>query len=177
MESVERHYGAKTYHARSENAVASVQLCAIIGVSWAATSSPVADTAYTVPKAPTATSRAASPGISAIEICQLKPIGARTISSVRPSMPAKLYWIAGPDAFAGGAGNDDKNHRTMVRERMMVPTRVRKIFARSRRPMNRFFRCGHRYEGSSIIKGCIILRPAATFMVHATAMALAIPAR
>ena len=68
------------------------------GDSCSATSSPAADIAYTVPSAPTATSRAARPGTSAIEICQLKPIGANTCCSAWPSMPAKLYWIAGPVA-------------------------------------------------------------------------------
>src|SRR5881392_200254 len=98
------HCGANTYQASSEYAVASDQPCAITGESCAATSSPAADIAYTVPSAPTATSRAASPGTSAIEICQLKPIGRNTCSSSAPSWPAKLYWIAGPVAPGGGAG-------------------------------------------------------------------------
>jgi hypothetical protein len=62
----------------------------------AATSSPVADSAYTVPSAPTTTSRAAMPGTSAMAICQLKPRGAKMTSSARPSWPARLYWMAGP---------------------------------------------------------------------------------
>ena len=58
--------------------------------SWLATSSPVADSAYTVPSALTATSRAAMPGTRAMAICQLKPIGATMTSSRRPSWPARL---------------------------------------------------------------------------------------
>ena len=42
---------------------------------------PVADNAYTVPSALTATSRAAMPGTSATLICQLKPIGSKTTAS------------------------------------------------------------------------------------------------
>src|SRR6187402_2440477 len=91
--SVERHCGANTYHASNEQAVARLQLLAITGSSCPATSSPAADIAYTVPSAATATSRAARPGTSAIEICQLKPMGAKTYSSSAPSLPAKLYWI------------------------------------------------------------------------------------
>src|SRR3954467_3189176 len=97
------HCGANTYHARSEEAVAIDQLCAITGASESATS-PAVDIAYTVPSAPTATSRAASPGASAIEICQLKPIGAKITSSARPRKPARLYWMAGPVAPSGGPG-------------------------------------------------------------------------
>ena len=65
-------------------AVAS-QLAAMSGPRLCATSSPAADSEYTVPSAPTATSRAASPGTSAIEICQLKPIGANTCCRPAPS--------------------------------------------------------------------------------------------
>src|SRR6185369_17710819 len=101
---VERHCGANTYHTSSEHAVARLQLLAITGCSWPATSSPAADIAYTVPSAATATSRAASPGTSAIEICQLKPMGANRYSRIAPSRPAKLYWMAGPVAPSGGAG-------------------------------------------------------------------------
>src|SRR3954466_804786 len=102
--SVERHCGANTYHTSNEQAVARLQLLAMTGSSWPATSSPAADIEYTVPSAATATSRAASPGTSAIEICQLNPIGAKTYSSSAPSCPAKLYWIGGPVAPGGGAG-------------------------------------------------------------------------
>src|SRR5258706_14551817 len=98
------HCGANTYQASSEYAVASDQPFAMTGASASATSSPAADIEYTVPSAPTATSRAARPGTSAIEICQLKPIGANTCCSPSPSMPATLYWIAGPVAPSGGAG-------------------------------------------------------------------------
>src|ERR1700712_3615031 len=89
--SVEMHCGANTYQTSSDSAVANDHVCAINGCSWPATSSPVADSAYTVPSAPTATSRAAMPGTSAIEICQLKPMGAKMCSSPRPSIPARLY--------------------------------------------------------------------------------------
>ena len=99
------HCGANTYHTSSDSAVANDQLPAISGSSAPATaSSPSAESAYTVPSALTATSRAAMPGTSAMLICQLKPIGAKTCSSARPSMPARLYWMAGPVAPSGGAG-------------------------------------------------------------------------
>src|ERR1700710_1300983 len=75
------------------------------GDSASATSPPAADIEYTVPSAPTATSRAARPGTSAIEICQLKPIGANTCSSACPIMPATLYWIAGPGGGPDQAGD------------------------------------------------------------------------
>ena len=50
----------------------------------------LADSAYTVASAATATSRAARPGISAMQICQLKPIGANSGSSQWPIRPARL---------------------------------------------------------------------------------------
>ena len=87
---VEMHCGANTNHTSSDSAVASDQFCAISGASWLATSSPVADSAYTVPSAPTATSRAAMPGTRAMAICQLNPMGATSTSSRRPNWPAKL---------------------------------------------------------------------------------------
>src|SRR6476646_9970757 len=88
-DSVDRHCGANTYQASSESAVASDHDCAISGASEPATSLPP-DSAYTVPSAPTATSRAAMPGTSAMQICQPKPIGAKITDSARPSMPATL---------------------------------------------------------------------------------------
>ena len=103
---------------------------------------PVADSAYTVPRAPTATSRAARPGTSAIDICQLKPMGANTTASQAPKCPAILYWIAGPVAPGGGAGKELKAHRITINARMMVPTRVRKISTRCHRPMPRLRRFG-----------------------------------
>src|SRR2546423_15472381 len=112
------HCGANTYHASSAKAVASDQPCAMTGVSVSATASRAADSEYAVPSAPTATSRAASPGTSAIEICQLKPIGANRCCSPWPSQPAMLYWIAGPVAPAGGAGYVDRNHSTTISEKM-----------------------------------------------------------
>src|SRR5476651_2509308 len=95
-DSVATHCGANTYQASRAHAVASDQVCEMSGDNCSATASPLADRAYTVPSAPTATSRAARPGTSAIEVCQLKPIGANTCCSAWPSQPAKLYWIAGP---------------------------------------------------------------------------------
>ena len=102
--SVERHCGANTNQASSDSAVLSFQLAAIIGESAAPMWSADADSAYTVPSAPTATSRAAMPGTSAMQICQLKPIGANTNSSRWPMRPAKLYSMAGPVAPSGAAG-------------------------------------------------------------------------
>ena len=81
-----------------------LELEAIIGPSVTSTLSAEEDSAYTVPSAPMATSRAASPGTSAMAICQLKPSGANKGSSARPSMPAKLYWMAAPLACSGAAG-------------------------------------------------------------------------
>src|SRR4051812_15634610 len=98
------HCGANTYQASSDNAVASDQLCAMMGDNAPAVSLPVADRAYTVPSALTATSRAARPGTSAMLICQLKPMGASTSDNPCPSMPAKLYSIAGRVASAGAPG-------------------------------------------------------------------------
>ncbi len=104
----------------------------------------MADSAYTVPSAPTATSRAAMPGTSAIEICQLKPMGAKMCCSAPPILPARLYWMAGPVAPSGGDGKVDRNHSRMVSVRMMVPTRCRKIQARSYRPSSRLRGLGQR---------------------------------
>lgn len=84
------------------------------------------------------------PGTSAIEICQLKPMGANTTSSARPIMPAMLYWMAGPVAPSGGEGKVDKNHSTTISEKMIVPTRVRKMFARCHKPSIRLLRLGTR---------------------------------
>jgi hypothetical protein len=70
-----------------------------------AVSSPVADSAYTVPSAPTATSRAAMPGTSAMAICQLKPSGANSGSSAWPNWPARLYSMAGPVAPSAAPGS------------------------------------------------------------------------
>src|ERR1700737_4578764 len=97
--------------------------------------SPGADSAYTVPSAPTATSRAASPGTRAIDICQLKPIGANSTASQAPRCPAMLYWIAGPGAPGGGAGNELNAQRITIRERMIVPTRLMNISIRCHNPM------------------------------------------
>src|SRR5512139_1413003 len=151
--SVERHCGANTYHASSDRAVARLHVWAIIGARVVATSSPVDDSEYTVPSAPTATSRAASPGTSASEICQLKPSGANTYSSARPIVPARLYWMAGPVASGGGAGKLERNHSTIISERMMVPTRSMKVRARSHSPSARLRRLGHLYSGSSSSSG------------------------
>src|ERR1700730_236749 len=89
--NVDKHCGANTYHASRDSAVGRLHDCAINGVSAPLTSLPAADKAYTVPRAPTATSRAASPGTSAIEICQLNPMGAKITASHAPMCPAMLY--------------------------------------------------------------------------------------
>ena len=68
-------------------------------------------------------------------------------------MPAMLYWIAGPVAPAGGAGKLARNHSTTISDRMMVPTRPRKIRARSHRPSGRLRNTGRRYSGSSSSSG------------------------
>src|SRR5690606_20319299 len=88
--SVDRHCGANTYQASSDSAVASDHWLAMIGPGAVAMLSPLPDSAYTVPSADTATSRAAMPGISAMQICQLKPIGANRGSMKWPMRPAKL---------------------------------------------------------------------------------------
>src|SRR5271155_1864301 len=106
--SVERHCGANAYHASSDSAVARLQLPASTGRSAAPTPCPLIE--YTVPSAPTTTSRAASPGTSATQICQLKPSGANTVCSARPRIPAALYSMAGPLAPGGAAGELDRNH-------------------------------------------------------------------
>ena len=54
---------------------------------------------------------------------------------------------------AGGPGQVLRNHSTMDSARMIVPTRVRNILARSHRPMSRLRRLGQRYSGSSISSG------------------------
>ena len=77
--------------ASSEYAVASDQPWAMTGDSASATLLSAADSEYTVPKAPTATSRAAMPGTSAMEICQLNPMDANTNCKAWPKIPAKLY--------------------------------------------------------------------------------------
>src|SRR5215217_3437743 len=87
---VDRHCGANTYQASSDSAVAMLQEWEMSGASEPATSSPEDDSAYTVPSAPTATSRAAMPGTSAMQICQPKPIGSKITDKARPSMPATL---------------------------------------------------------------------------------------
>src|SRR5580692_1369132 len=139
---VDRHCGANTYHASSDRAVGKLHDWAISGVSAPLTSLPVADRAYTVPKAPTATSRAARPGTSAIDICQLKPMGANTTASQAPKCPAMLYWIGGPVAPGGGAGNELNAHRITISARMMVPTRLMNISTRCHNPMARFRKFG-----------------------------------
>ncbi len=84
------HWGAYTYQASRDKAVASDHEPAISGPRVFATSSPEPASAYTVPSAPTATSRAAMPGTRAMQICQPKPIGSKITASARPSMPATL---------------------------------------------------------------------------------------
>src|ERR1700674_2728380 len=132
---VDKHWGANTYHASSESAVGKLHDWAINGVSAPLTSWPVADRAYTVPSAPTATSRAASPGTRAIDICQLKPMGANSTASQAPKCPAMLYWIGGPVAPGGGAGNELNAQRITISERIIVPTRLMNISIRCHSPM------------------------------------------
>ena len=52
--------------------------------------------------------------------------------------------MAGPVAPAGGPGNVDRNHSTIVSDRMMVPTRVVKMRARSHSPIARLRALGQR---------------------------------
>ncbi len=79
------------YQTSSDSAVASDQPSLISGVSaCAAASSSAAESAYTVASEATATSRAASPGINAMQICQLKPSGAKNTAIAWPMRPAKL---------------------------------------------------------------------------------------
>src|SRR3984957_14718112 len=139
---VDKHCGANTYHASSESAVGRLHDWEINGVNAPLTSSPAADSAYTVPSAPTATSRAASPGTNAIDICQLKPMGANSTASQEPRCPAMLYWIAGPVAPGGGAGNELNAQRITISERMIVPTRLMNISTRCQRPMPRLRKFG-----------------------------------
>src|SRR5260370_35974706 len=139
---VDRHWGANTYHASRESAVGKLHEWAIKGVSAPLNSCPVADRAYTVPSAPTATSRAASPGTSAIDICQLKPMGANSTASQAPKCPAMLYWIGGPAAPGGGAGNELNAQRITISARMIVPTRLMKISTRCQSPMPKLRKFG-----------------------------------
>src|ERR1700722_4554905 len=139
---VDKHCGANTYHASSDRAVGKLQDWEINGVNAPLTSFPVADRAYTVPSAPTATSRAASPGTNAIDICQLKPMGANSTASQAPRCLAMLYWMAGPVAPGGGAGNELKAQRITINARMMVPTRLMKISTRCHRPIAKLRRLG-----------------------------------
>ena len=74
--------GANTYQTSNEMAVAGDQPAATAGSSaaaaWSALAPAAPDMAYTVLNELTATSRAARPGTSAMEICQLKPMGANS---------------------------------------------------------------------------------------------------
>ena len=80
------------YQTSSDSAVASDQPCAMIGCSESAALGSFAfASAYTVASEATATSRAASPGTSAMQICQLKPSGANTVVIAWPMRPAKLH--------------------------------------------------------------------------------------
>ena len=78
-------------HTSSDSAVASDQPSLMIGLNaWIALSSSAADSAYTVASEETTTSRAAMPGINAMQICQLNPTGANTAVIAWPMRPAKL---------------------------------------------------------------------------------------
>src|SRR6202034_2069524 len=134
--------GANTYQASSESAVGKLQDRAINGVRAADSPSPVADSADIVPSAPTPTSRAASPGTSAMEICQLNPIGANSTASHAPKCPAMLYWIGGPAAPGGGAGNELRAQRITINARMIVPTRLMNISTRCHSPIPKLRKFG-----------------------------------
>src|SRR5688572_5849879 len=85
------------YQTSSDSPVAIDQPCAISGVSaTVAAASSAADSAYTVASEDTATSRAASPGMSAMQISQVNPTGANTTASARPMCPAKLVVTSVP---------------------------------------------------------------------------------
>src|ERR1700679_1157644 len=139
---VDRHCGANTYHASSDSAVGRLHDWAINGVNAPLTSLPVADRAYTGPTAPTATPRAASPGTRAMDICQLKPMGANRTASHAPKCPAMLYWMGGPVAPGGGAGNELRAQRITISARMMVPTRLMNISTRCHSPMAKLRKFG-----------------------------------
>ena len=81
-----------------------------------------------MPSAPTATSRAARPGTSAIEICQLKPIGAKTCCSsvAEHAGEAVLDRRPGGARAAAPESSTGTTART-ISEKMMPPTRRMKI--------------------------------------------------
>src|SRR5882724_4634094 len=84
-----------------------LQPWAITGLSAPATSF-APDMAYTVPSALTATSRAASPGTSAIEICQLKPMGAnRNSIALVPGLAAREVAVSALGTVYAMSGTKD----------------------------------------------------------------------
>ncbi|MNN37118.1 hypothetical protein D3C81_1510490 [compost metagenome] len=85
--------------------------------------------------------------------------------------------MAGIVAFSGAPGNDSRNHSRMVSARMMPPTRLRKIIARSYKPTAKSRGCGTRYDGNSSISGCSLLSRRNFFIVHDITSALRMPAR
>ena len=64
----------------------------------------------------------------------------------------------------------------MVSVRMMPPTRLRKIAARSHRPIARSRSCGTRYDGSSSSSACSLRSRRQRFITHDTSSALVTPA-
>src|SRR4029453_14839413 len=95
-----------------------------------------------VPSAPTATSRAAMPGISATLICQLKPSGAVSGWIAEPIMAARVLVIGGGGAPSGACGKLARNQIRIIIEAMVVPARLRKAVARPHRPMARLLARG-----------------------------------
>ena len=75
---VDKHWGANTNHANNDKAVAKLQLAEINGTSASAAYPLELESAYTVAKELTTTSRAAIPGTRAMLICQLNPMGSNT---------------------------------------------------------------------------------------------------
>ena len=78
-------------------------------------------------------------------------------------------------APSGGAGKVDSTHSSTDRARMMPPTRLMKMLARSYRPWARLRRAGNRYGGSSMMSGVGRTVPRQSLSTAATAMALKMP--
>ena len=100
---VDRHCGANTYHAMSAYAVAERPVSRNQRRARRLGDVIAGARQHTVPKRARSRPRARRPGTSAIEICQLKPTSANTCCEPRPSMPARLYWIAAPVAPGASA--------------------------------------------------------------------------
>ena len=77
--NVAKHCGEKTYQINNDSAVGNVHAEeSRVESDCSNSSSELASTAKTVPKAPTITSRAAKPGMRPVAILQSKPKGANT---------------------------------------------------------------------------------------------------